>query len=430
MAVVAQPIDLLDPTSVVEAARKKPKPPGAGFPVMPGVYKLHGSAPGLATDDLEPLRRIVGNAGIVGLGESVHTSGGYYEMKHRTFRYMVEKMGFRAFAIENNWESADKVNQYVQTCQGSADEAVRNLYNVWKSVETREMIQWMCDWNRSHKKKKDKIHFFGFDVQQPGPDGAALTAFLGRIGIGGDDSRVANLRQCDGVSAPTVYPGELPDAPHQQCVQGLEAVQKLFDEEGSRIAAETSSLDFEYARLRLLGLKSWQGQMYHFTRRQFRASTESRDSGMAQAFKTLRELRHPRLKTAIWAHSFHIAKDADRAGWNANTSGYHLRQMFGSNYVAIALISNVTEINWLPGRGCGPAHVIRHERSVEKLLNDLGHDYLLVDLDFPGGNPPFLRPGQTYHLSESNMIPAPQFDGLIFLARSRMMDPLGWRPCP
>lgn len=430
MAVVAQPIDLLDPASISEAGKKKPKPPGAGFPVLPGIYKLHGTAPGLATDDLEPLRRMVGDATIVGLGESVHTSGGYYEMKHRTFRYMVEKMGFRGFAIENNWESADKVNQYVQTCQGSADEAVRNLYNVWQSAETRELIQWMCDWNRSHRKKKDKIHFFGFDVQQPGPDGAALTAFLDRIGIGDGDSRIANLRQCDGVSAPTVYPGQLPDAPHQQCVQGLEAVQKLFDEEGSRIAAETSRPDFEYARLRLLGLKSWQGQMYHYTRRQFRESTESRDSGMAQAFKTLRELRYPKLKVAIWAHNFHIAKDADRAAWDANTSGYYLRQMFGSNYVTIGLISNVTEIDWPQTRGCGAANVVRHERTVEKLLNDLGHDYLLVDLDFPGGNPPFLNPGQTYHLSESNMIPAPQFDGLIFLARSRRMDPLAWTPCP
>ena len=88
----AQPFDLLNPDSVAEAAnRKKPKPPPPqGFPILPGIYRLHGSTPGLPQDDLEPLRQIIGNARIVSLGESVHTSGGYYEMKHRAFRFLVE----------------------------------------------------------------------------------------------------------------------------------------------------------------------------------------------------------------------------------------------------------------------------------------------------------------------------------------------------
>lgn len=424
----AQPVDLLDPASISEAARKKPKPPG-GFPVLPGIYKLHGSAPGLPQDDLEPLRAIVGKASFVALGESIHTSGGYYEMKFRTFRFLVEKMGFRAFAIENNWESADRINQYVQTCQGSADEAVRNLYYVWQSAETREMIQWMCDWNRSHRKKKDKIHFFGFDVQQPGPDGSALTAFLERIGIGGGDPRVVDMRRCDGVAAPTVYPNPIPDPQHQQCLQGLAAVQKLFDEEGKRIAAETSPQDFEYAKLRLLGLKSWQGQIYNFGKREFEASSTSRDSGMAQAFRTLRAQRYPKLKVALWAHNFHIARNAERSAWRMNTMGYFLRQTFGSDYVTVGLISNVTEIDWPQTRGCGRTNEARHERTVERLLNELGHEYLLVNLGFPGGNPPFLVPGQAYRLSESNMVPASQFDAVIFLSRSRKMDPLAWPPC-
>src|SRR5687767_6178192 len=95
----AQPVDLLSPESiggVAEAAKKKPKP--RGFPILPGVYRLHGSDPSLLKDDLEPLRQIIGKATIVSLGESFHTSGGYYDMKHRLFRFLVEEMGFRAFA--------------------------------------------------------------------------------------------------------------------------------------------------------------------------------------------------------------------------------------------------------------------------------------------------------------------------------------------
>src|SRR6187399_1486940 len=70
----------------------------AGFPLQAGVWRLDGTDPELPTADLEPLRALVGRATMVGLGESVHTSGGYYETKHRLFRYMVEKLGFRVLA--------------------------------------------------------------------------------------------------------------------------------------------------------------------------------------------------------------------------------------------------------------------------------------------------------------------------------------------
>ena len=88
-----------------EAARPTP----SGYPVQPGVWRLpHGNDPTLPLDDLEPLRQVIGNASVVGLGETIHTSGGYYRMKHRAFRFLVERMGFRVFAFESPWENAEK----------------------------------------------------------------------------------------------------------------------------------------------------------------------------------------------------------------------------------------------------------------------------------------------------------------------------------
>ncbi|HEX8281588.1 MAG TPA: hypothetical protein VF551_09430 [Chthoniobacterales bacterium] len=68
----------------------------------PGAWPLAGHDPNLgSTADLEPLRTLIGDSTVVAFGESYHTSGGFYRMKHRVFRYLVEKMGFRAFAIES-----------------------------------------------------------------------------------------------------------------------------------------------------------------------------------------------------------------------------------------------------------------------------------------------------------------------------------------
>ena len=427
----AQPVDLLNPDSVVEAAsKKKPKPPKPqGFPVLPGIYRLHGITPDLPQDDLEPLRQIIGNARIVSLGESIHTSGGYYEMKHRAFRFLVEKMGFRAFAFESPWPDADRVGQYVETCGEPPEEALRGLFGVWQSAETRDLVQWMCDWNRSHRKKQDKLFFFGFDVQQPAQDGAALIAFLERLGVGSGDPSVTGVQACDGVSTSTVFPAAISDAKNQQCLQGLAAAEQLIDQAAAQRIAGISPQDLEYARLRLVGVRSWQGEAYYFGLGDSVKGSESRDIGMAYAFGVLRRLRYGDIKTVVWAHNYHIAKDAKASSWATRTMGSYLREMFGSSYAALALIANIPEIDWPNLNGCGPAQVVRHPGVIETQLHDLGYEALLLDLDFPGGKPPFLAPGQGIRFNEVGMVPADQFDGAFFLERSRKMDPLRWPSC-
>ncbi len=426
-SLAAQPIDLTDPASVAELAKKKPKPPKV-TPILPGIYRLEGTAPGLPQNDLEALRGIVDKASIVALGESIHTSGGYYEAKHRMFRFLVEKMGFRAFAFESPWDNADMVGRYVETCQGSPDEALKGLFQVWQSTEVRDLVQWMCEWNRSHPKRKDKLYFFGFDTQQPQKDGPALVAFLERVGAAGPFAD--GLRQCDGFSTGiTAMPAE--EVPHQQCIAALRGVEQQFQEHGAEWERATSKQDVEWGRLRLMGLTAWQNQSY-YRNKDIRFSVVSRDSGMAQAFAKIRELRYPKLKTVVWAHNFHIAKDAERSNWGVRTMGTYLRETFGASYVAVALIAHDIEIDWR-NVGCGRTDPIRTGFSLETMLHDLsaekGLQGVVVDLRFPGGAPPLLDPTRSYRFSETLMVPREQFDGAVFLQHSRKMDPLAWPSC-
>jgi erythromycin esterase len=54
--------------------------------------------PAASLDDLQPLRPSIGDAAIVGLGESVHGAAEEIKLKHRTLRFLVEEMGFRSVA--------------------------------------------------------------------------------------------------------------------------------------------------------------------------------------------------------------------------------------------------------------------------------------------------------------------------------------------
>lgn len=402
------------------AARRPPRP--VGYPVKPGIWRLHGTAPDLPQEDLAPLQQIVGKATVVALGESIHTSGGYYEAKHRLFRYLVEQMGFRGLAFESSWVDAEHVARYVETCDGSAGQAVSDgLFAVWYSAEVRSLVQWMCDWNGTHPDPQDRLHFYGFDIQfQQKADGEALIDFLFRAGLPEDDSRIAGVRKCDGV-VESFYPN-FPEDRHRQCKDALAAIADLFAREAPALIERTSREDFEWAKVRWTGLDTFEDQIYF----DGPPSYEIRDRGMASVFQAIRNLRHPGAKTVIWAHNNHIAKNA--AGYFPNaTMGTFLGQSLKADYVNVALVSHEASIDW-QGLGCGPADP-PGEGAVENLFHELGEDFLLVDLDFPKGRPPFLKKGKVYELGWYPMVPRRHYDALVYLDASRKMAPLGWRPC-
>lgn len=393
----------------------------SGYPVQAGVWRLpHGNDPRQPLDDLEPLRQVIGKASVVGLGETIHTSGGYYRMKHRVFRFLVEKMGFRVFAFESPWENAEKVARYVATCKGNAGDALtQGLFGVWASEEVRELAQWMCDWNRTHRKPKDRLHFFGFDIQQPKQDGPALIAFLSRIGIPEDDPVADGIRQCEGVER-DLFP-EIPEEAHTRCMDALSWIETHFARNGKAIVRQTSKADFEWAKIRLVGLRGWEYQMFYPDSRSY----TGRDEAMAYAFQVIRKLRHPRAKVAVWAHNSHISH-APHPLNGGIPMGMFLTNSLGRSYVNLGLAAREVSIDWPGGLGCGPQPL--GPNAAEEVFHGVGQGDLLIDLDVPGAEP-LLTPGAVYTLGARRMVPRQHFDGVLYLEESPKMTPLKWEPC-
>ena len=394
-----------------------------GDPVLPGVWRLAGSDPALPDDDLKPFGKLIGNAEVVALGESIHTSGGFYEMKHRLFRYLVEEKGFRVFAFENPWIRADLANQYVQTCQGTPEDAVGLLSFYWQGVEVRDLMQWMCEWNASHPKEKDRVHFMGFDTQSQAPqDIAAVVAFLQRIGVAATDPLITGLRRCDGVIQRFYPVRQYPETRYRECETALDATEALFTVNESSIVEQTSAEDLAWARLHLVGQQAWQEQIYLYSRNSPQRWYEVRDAGMAYAFQALRELRFPDEKIVIWAHNHHIARHSTEYYNGYTVMGTLLAEQLGSDYVPIALTSHEAWVDF-SFIYCGPDDPAG-ENAVERRLHELGEGYLLVDLAIAPGLPPFLAPGSSHELSHSAMVPNRHFDGIVYLDYSRRMTPL------
>ena len=164
-----------------------------------GAYRLAGNDPNLPLKDLEPLKDIVGDADMVGVGHEWPSAGSSYIMQHRVFRFLVEKMGFRVMGIESPYFWAQIIEQYLQggDCPGLDPAALKKATFVnYASTEFGNQVEWMCRWNLAHP--NDKLHVFGFDAQygvKPNMDG--LLATMGKMGFSASDPMMSGMSACN-----------------------------------------------------------------------------------------------------------------------------------------------------------------------------------------------------------------------------------------
>jgi hypothetical protein len=272
-----------------------PEPP-ATLPT--GVYELAGIDASLPYTDLEPFRSIVGNTHFVALGESYHTSGGFYQAKGRLIRFMVEQMGFRVVMLETPWLEALPATEYVRSCTGTPEAALASLNGVWRDINVRHLLRWLCDYNRAHP--ADPVTFLGFDIQEPWRTIPALRQFV-QAAAPGELARTEPLQRCLGAAYANgrdffgsqqyrdVVEGRRDAAAHAQCIGAITDLESWIAASAPALQAASSASAVEEARIALISLRAWEDQIYVPDP----AGYQARDHGMAQAILRLHALYTP-----------------------------------------------------------------------------------------------------------------------------------------
>ncbi len=136
-------------------------------------------------DDLEPMVQPLRKARIVGIGEATHGTSDFFRLKHRLFRFLVTRMGFRALALEADNSECAAINDYVRTGRGSAQAALCGLTRVhWKCEEILALIEWMREYNQSlsaEQFKTQSLFFIGMERDQPSLPASAVLQYLETI---------------------------------------------------------------------------------------------------------------------------------------------------------------------------------------------------------------------------------------------------------
>src|SRR5262245_46534821 len=143
---------------------------------------------GSGFEDLQPLKKVIGDARIVSLGESTHGSREIFQMKHRLLEFLVAEMGFTIFSIEANMPEAWRLNDYVLRGEGDPKRLIAGMsFWTWNTREVGEMVDWMRQFNASGR---GRAEFTGFDMQTPDVAMEVVLRFLKR----GDAEQHATAR--------------------------------------------------------------------------------------------------------------------------------------------------------------------------------------------------------------------------------------------
>ncbi|QHC22698.1 erythromycin esterase family protein [Streptomyces sp. GS7] len=144
--------------------------------------------PAAPLDDLEWLDQAVGDARVVAIGESAHYNREFFRLRHRLLRYLAERHGFSAYAMETGFVEGELVDNWVR---GEGDAGAERLGHVMANGMTSLMGAWApmrahLEWMRRHNHSAaHPVGFYGVDMPGsmvsllPGLD--AVTAYLALV---------------------------------------------------------------------------------------------------------------------------------------------------------------------------------------------------------------------------------------------------------
>lgn len=132
--------------------------------LSPGVVRPLPLEPAGPLDDLAWLDDAIGDARVVAIGESSHYNHEFLVLRHRLLRYLVERHGFTAYAMESGFPEGWRADSWVRDGDPAELGAVlatglTSLMGPW--TEVRDLMSWLRQHNRNTTRK---VGCYGIDL--------------------------------------------------------------------------------------------------------------------------------------------------------------------------------------------------------------------------------------------------------------------------
>lgn len=308
--------------------------------------------PAAPLDDLDPFAERLAAARVIAIGENAHLVREFYQLRHRMHRFLTQRLGFTAYAMETGFSEGFAVDAWVRgqravdDLRKVADDGI--TYTMGRCQEMRDHLTWM-------RTAVPPVRFFGLDV--PGSTASPLPAIEGLRRY---------LRQVDPDAEPVLgllavlagkYAGEH-SLPAYTAYSSLDAAERdritaawaelaaRFDalEPEYRAASDTESYAIARHELRLAVLLDQAMRGYAAQVGSdggiptVHPKVATRDRGMAETVFWLLDHLGPDTKIIVAAHNSHIQRTpVHTPAFPLSAAGHHLATRLGSEYLSVGV---------------------------------------------------------------------------------------------
>jgi erythromycin esterase len=303
--------------------------------------------PGKGTTDLGPIKKMIGDAHLVAIGEPVHGSSEFWLIRQRLIELLTTELGFTTVVLEAGWSDALPIDDYVTSGRGDPLKALANLYDWYPNTEeTLGILRWMRRYNQDPAHPK-KLHFRGFDLRFTSHAVAALEAYLDKV-----DPELASrarefLSPLRDVSAEKTYEG-IPPAQQEKTRQGIGDVFSRFESDRAKWTARTGEQAWAIARQHARCIQRTESVYLDVSKR---------DRAMADTVEEILEREPKGAKIVLLGHNTHMATQR----WDLSEMGSLLRERHGNDYFVIGTTFGTGSLHAIgprkPGQAPGPRPV-------------------------------------------------------------------------
>ncbi|NTU23598.1 erythromycin esterase family protein [Brevibacillus sp. HB1.2] len=264
---------------------------------------------------------------IIGFGEATHGNKQFTTLKLDIFKHLVEKQGYRVFAIEGDFGGGQKVNEYILGGSGTAQDAAKAIgFTIYHTEEMAALLSWMRAFNEK-RDTKDQIHFYGFDMQRYDHNKNGLFSYLKKV-----DPTLASKYEklLTNLNDKTVYNQKV--ALVQEAIPHIKSLMDQMKQNQSVYIAKSSEKAYELATAFAESIK--QNATLRGTNVNY---SNTRDRYMADKVMwilSFEKKQYGRKNMFIAGHNGHIEKTSTSVGMTT-CMGAHLAKAFGDRYYAI-----------------------------------------------------------------------------------------------
>ena len=279
-------------------------------------------------EDLDKLQVILKDKKIVAMGEATHGTKEFFQMKDRMFEFLVEKMGYRLFGIEANFDSTQVVNDYIINGTGNANDSVKSLgLLVYETEEVVNMVEWLRNYNKNPE-HKSKVKFYGFDIQSAHYNGNRILDYIKKVDNNNLSEFERILLDVDNNRIDSSSKDML-----NNIKNNTKELKNLFDKNKRNYIEKSSISEYEMAYqelnvdIQFIDYKIIQKDTASVN------MTNMRDYYMAQNVKWILdyEKQFGNDKIMLWAHNGHVTKKMP----NYTSMGENLKKIFNDKLYVI-----------------------------------------------------------------------------------------------